>query len=93
MTIKSEAFKNAYAIFVNPEKIPLFQEIITRNNITEADMFKATFDKNVAMVVLPNTHGVKETERLLFEQSNQGDGDVFWGQSEIGYEGRCWEKV
>jgi hypothetical protein len=93
MNIKSEAFKNAYAIFVSPKKIHLFKEIIQRNNINEADIYKATFDENIAMVVLPNTDNVKETEQLLFDQSNQGDGEGFWGQNEVGYKGKYWEKI
>jgi hypothetical protein len=93
MTIHSEAFKNAYAIFFNQKKVPLIKEIIKRNNLQEADVFKATFDKNIAMIVLPHTSDVKETEKLLYDQSCGGDGEGFWGQIGVGYKGRRWEKV
>ena len=93
MTIHSEAFKNAYAIFFSQKKIPLFREVIKRNFIGEADIFKATFDNVTAMVVLPATENVKETEKLLFEQTKEGGGEGFWGQMEVGYKGKTWEKV
>lgn len=93
MTILSEAFKNAYAIFFNSKKIPLFKTLIVNLNLTEADIYKATFDDTIAMLVIPNNEDSKTIERALFEQSKGGDGEGFWGQTEIGYKGKRWEKM
>ncbi len=93
MTIHSEAFKNTYAIFFSQQKIPVFRDIIVKNNIQEADIFRATFDNVTAMIAIPNTDNAKDTEKLLFEQSKGGKGEGFWGQREVGYNGKRWEKV
>jgi hypothetical protein len=93
MTIKSEAFKNTYAIFVNSKCIPVYKEIISRNNFEETDIFKATFDESTAMIVMPVSDKTKEVEQVLFEQSKEGQGEGFWGQVGVGYKGKSWMKV
>lgn len=92
MTIKSEAFKNTYAIFVGQKTLPVYKDIIKRNNIKEADLFKATFDSNIAMITLPLNEQTKEHESILFAQANNAKEEGFWGQVGVGYKGKSWEK-
>lgn len=91
MTIKSEAFKNAYAIFVSQKSLPTFKQIITKNKFEEVDIFKATFDNNTAMIVLPLNDQTKQIESILFAEANESE-EGFWGQVGVGYKGKRWEK-
>ena len=93
MTIKSEAFKNTYAIFVNQKSVPTFKGIIARNNFEEADIFKATFDSDIAMIVLPLNEQTKEIESVLFAQADKAKEGGFWGQVGVGHKGKSWEKL
>lgn len=93
MTIKSEAFKKTYAIFINPKAAPVYKKIIKRNNLENVDIFKAVFDENLAMITIPHNNKTKEIETLLFEQSSEKEKNgEFWGQVGVGYKGKIWEK-
>jgi len=93
MAIKSEDFGNVYAIFINQKSLPVYKEIIKRNNIEEAvGLFKATFNNDLAMIVLPLNDQTLEYETILYTQSNKIVEESFWGEVGIGYEGKTWEK-
>lgn len=42
---------------------------------------------------MPVSDKTKEVEKVLFEQSKEGQGEGFWGQVGVGYKGKSWMKV
>lgn len=94
MYIKSEAFKDTWAIFVDQSTMWKFRELIKHNQpfLNELNIFKATFDNVTAMITLPYNEQTKEIESFLFKKAGKAKDEGFWGQHEVGYKGKTWEK-
>jgi hypothetical protein len=89
---ESKDFIGSYVIFISQKSIDLFKTIIQESNI-QAQLYKADFDKKLAMIVLPFNQEVMKVERELFDKSREQNEGGFWGQIGVGYEGKTWSLV
>ena len=93
--IKSESFNQSYCIFIGNKDASVFNEYIKEQNWpSSVKVLEATFDKNLACIVIPGYHAFMEYERILFklsEKLNLKGG--FWGQFGMGYKDKTWTVI
>jgi hypothetical protein len=95
MELPSSTFNQSYCIFVGKRDIQAFNEFIKEQNWPGVKVLEATFDKNLACIVIPGHHAFMEYERILFklsERLNLKSGGV-WGQYGMGYKDKTWNTI
>jgi hypothetical protein len=94
MEISSSTFKQSYCIFININDAPIFKNYIKEQKWSGVQVLQATFDKNLACIVIPGHHPFMEYERILFNLSKKFElVGGFWGQYSMGYKEKTWTVI
>ena len=95
MKLKSEYFKDSYAIHIGRKAAKLYAEYIYNKGLDKKGVavLNNTTDKTRSCIVVPIEQNFKVIEKDLFDYMDTNPNlksGGFWGQYGVGYLGETW---